>query len=167
MQTVTIEHTLPANPATLACKTGEGLIDWPLLSTTELELVESWSSKLRTEFTNFYQNIPIDDASYCAPRRKDPNPQKARLAISIAALLYPAPSDSILGPLIKYDKDIRLLRRAIVAQQEAAKLASAKPRYKPTWNERIIAQGPWDPFKDPLSLKGKYTLASESFRVQS
>ena len=117
---------------------------------------EVWSSLLRTELNNFFKGRSVTETIYDAPRRKDPDSHKADLAVSIAAQLYPAPLDSVLGPLIKYQKDIVLLRRAILAQRQAA--CAPKPKYKPTWIERIQAQGPWDEVKDPLSLKGAPAL---------
>ena len=117
---------------------------------------EYWSGILRTELNNLLEGRPISEIIYGAPRRKDSDTRKVDLAVSIAALIYPAPSDSVLGPLIKYQKDIVLLRRAIVAQRQAA--CAPKTKYKPTWIDRIQAQGPWDEVNDPLSLKGAPAL---------
>lgn len=134
------------------------ILSVPKLQTAEEESTVYWTTLLRTELNNLFQQHPINEACYDVPRRKDPDPQKANLAISISALLYPAPSDSVLGPLIKYEKDIILLRRAIVAHRELVAMASSRIRYKPTWTDRIRAQGPWDEVKDTLSLKGAPAL---------
>ena len=121
-------------------------------SPTLEQSAEYWSDLLRTELNKLFEGRRISEKIYDAPRRKDPDTHRADLALTIAALLYPAPSDSVLGPLIKYQKDIVLLRRAIVAQRQAD--CAPKPKYKPTWIERIRAQGPWDEVNDRLSLKG-------------
>ena len=51
-------------------------------------------------------SISIDEEIMNAPRRKSPRDTLAR---AIAARLYPAPPDS-LAPIIKYEKDIVMLR---------------------------------------------------------
>ena len=117
-----------------------------------------WTSLLRPNLSKLFSSLPIDDRCYEVPRRKDTSPTKAQLAIFIASLLYPAPSDSVLGPLIKYQHDIVLLRRAIVTQRQAAQSAAAKKRYTPTPKEKIRAQGPWDEVNDPVSLDGVRAL---------
>lgn len=124
------------------------------LSTPEQQEVEHWSSLLRTNLRNLYHSGYIDDVCYDAPRRKRHDPSKAKMATSIARLLYPAPADNFLGPLIKYQGDVTLLRRAIVAQRHAAEMTKAKTRYQPSPKELIFAQGPWDEVNDPISLEG-------------
>ena len=157
MATATAIAIVAAKPTIFASGASEVMSDSPL-SISEEESIAYWTTLLRTELNNLFQQHSINETCYDIPRRKDPDPQKANLAISISALLYPAPSDSVLGPLIKYEKDIVLLRRAVVAQREVAAAVSAKIRYKPTWIERIRAQGPWDEVNDPLSLKGAPAL---------
>ena len=56
--------------------------------------------------------------------------------------------------MIKYEKEVVLLRRAIQAQQKADEVAR-----KPTeWKQRVRRQGAWDEVNDPLSLAGAPAL---------
>lgn len=54
----------------------------------------------------------IDEEIMSAPRRKSPRDALAR---EIAAVLYPAPPDS-LAPIIRYEKDIVMLRSMYVTR---------------------------------------------------
>ena len=60
--------------------------------------------------------------------------------------------------MIKYEKDIVRLRKAIQAQQKAAELAKAEARHAAEWKWRVLSQGPWDEGRDPLPLTGAPAL---------
>ena len=60
--------------------------------------------------------------------------------------------------MIKYEKDIVRLRKAIRAQQKAVELAKAEARHAPEWKRRVLSQGPWDEGRDPLPLTGAPAL---------
>ncbi len=109
-------------------------------------IATQWAALLRENLAALYAGSDIPD-TLCdkAPRRRRAEPQRA-LAIEIAQLLYPAPTDSTISPVIKYEKDIVLLRKAIAHRNEARDLAR-----KVTWRQRILEQGPWDKVNDPWS----------------
>ncbi|KAL8855565.1 MAG: hypothetical protein Q9178_007795 [Gyalolechia marmorata] len=118
-----------------------------------------WAEFLRQNLTALFDETRLDPHAYSAPRRKARNPDEAKLAQDIAQLLYPSPADSILPALIKYEKDITLLRRMILAEQAAAERGHAlNIPHKPTPREQVAVQGPWDEVNDPLSLHGVSSL---------
>ena len=74
-----------------------------------------WTALLRKNLSNAMvklagsdaEDVPeIDEEIMMAPRRKSP---REDLAFEIAAHLYPAPPGS-LAPIIKYEKDVVMLR---------------------------------------------------------
>ena len=60
--------------------------------------------------------------------------------------------------MIKYEKDIVLLRKVIQAKQKADDLAKAEARHHREWKRRVLRQGPWDESEDPLPLTGAPAL---------
>ncbi|KAL8991195.1 MAG: hypothetical protein Q9169_007924 [Polycauliona sp. 2 TL-2023] len=118
-----------------------------------------WTKLLRRNLTALYEDLDIDQKAYHSPRRKARNPDEAELAKNVAQLLYPSPSDSTLPALIKYQKDITLLRRTIAAQQAIAEEQQrSNPAWKPTLKERIKERGNWyNPFH-PSSYAGPKAL---------
>ena len=76
----------------------------------------------------------------------------------VAGLLYPNYSDSTIPQVIKYEKYIVLLRKAIQAKQKAGDLARAEARHHPEWKRRVLRQEPWDEIEDPLPLTGAAAL---------
>ena len=102
-----------------------------------------WAVLLRENLAalNSGKEIP-DTICQAAPRRRHAGTER-ELLIGIAQLLYPAPTDSTIAPVIKYEKDIILLRKAISDQNEQRELENNE-----TWSKRIRSQGPWDETKD-------------------
>ncbi|KAL8913516.1 MAG: hypothetical protein Q9171_001704 [Xanthocarpia ochracea] len=130
----------------------------PLTSVPDDETIK-WAEFLRQNLTALFDETRIDPNAYSAPRRKARNVNEAKLAQDIAQLLYPSPADSILPALIKYEKDITLLRRMVLAERAAAEMERALDiPQKPTPREQVTAQGPWDEVDDPLSLNGVSSL---------
>ena len=82
----------------------------------------------------------------------------ATLAHEVAGLLYPSDSDTHISQVIKYEKDVVLLRKAIQAKQKEDELAKSEARHRSEWRQRILRQGPWDEVKDPLPLTGAPAL---------
>lgn len=60
--------------------------------------------------------------------------------------------------MIKYEKDIVFLRKAVQARQKAEEMAKAEARHHSEWKKRTLGQGPWDEVKDPLPLTGAPAL---------
>ena len=81
----------------------------------------------------------------------------AALAHHVAALLYPGYADSTIPQVIKYEKDIVRLRKAMIAQLKAVEEAKAERR-APRWKQRVLKQGPWDEGRDFLNLNGAPAL---------
>ncbi|KAL8769569.1 MAG: hypothetical protein Q9209_004501 [Squamulea sp. 1 TL-2023] len=121
-------------------------------------VTHEWSEFLRRNLIALFDETEINRNAYHAPRRKARNPYEAELATDIAQLLYPSSSESTLPALIKYQNDVTLLRRTILAQQKAEEERSKRQTFKSTLRERIALQGPWDEVKDPLPLTGVSSL---------
>ncbi|KAF4775365.1 leucine rich repeat protein [Colletotrichum scovillei] len=110
--------------------------------------------------------IRLPDELFSLPRRKS---ARSRLAEAVATLLYPATHDNAVSPVIRYDA-ARVKLRAWVALQRKHDIFAATKRnghsfrgltggaapgvHAPVWASRILAQGPWDPSKFPVSLAG-------------
>ncbi|KAF2729739.1 RNI-like protein, partial [Polyplosphaeria fusca] len=92
-----------------------------------------------------------------APRRKAADPVVAELAVQIAQRLYPT-FENPLGSIIKYEKDIVKLRKLVIHQRKRYIENMTRQNDLMSWDKRIIAQGPWDPIADPLSLDGAPSL---------
>lgn len=73
-------------------------------------------------------------------------------------LLYRSDSDSKISQVIKYERDIVLVWKAIQARQKAEEQARAEARHRPEWKQRVLRQGPWDGVKGPLPLTGAPAL---------
>ncbi len=73
-------------------------------------------------------------------------------------MLYPSYADSRLPQVIKYEKDIVVLRKAALAKRKEVEVARAEKRRNPEWKRRVRSQGPWDEEKDPLALTGVSAL---------
>lgn len=56
--------------------------------------------------------------------------------------------------MIKYEKDIVLLRKTIQAKQNTDELARIQARNHPERKQQVLRQGPWDEVNDPLPLTG-------------
>lgn len=135
-------------------------------STIHDESVAFWASLIRknlsiAETINLFDSDgedsttpQIDEEIMSAPRRKT---VRDALASDVAAQLYPAPPDS-LAPIIKYEKDIVMLRRLVLEERRSAIEKAAERNARTNWIKRIGKQGPWDEAKDPLSLKGAPSL---------
>lgn len=90
-----------------------------------------------------------------APRRKS---ARDTLATQIAARLYPCSGLDSLAPIIKYEKDIVLLRKLIYEQRRTAIARATDHNARHNWIKRIATQGPWDEANDPLSQNGAPSL---------
>ena len=122
--------------------------NWDLLNDHEglVDAVE-WAALLRESFTAIHSGKPIPNPRCSdAPRRRHADPKSAALSVEVARLLYPAPADSTIAPVIKYEKDVVLLRRTIVAQQNER--IERETHEHETWRKRILEQGPWDETND-------------------
>lgn len=128
--------------------------------TTEFEQeAEGWASFLRHELQIMFNGeAPNPNTKGLqAPRRKHADPTSAALATMVASLLYPAPSDANVSQVIKYEKDIVLLRKEINSNMRfEAEMRLVQE--EPTWKDRILKQGPWDEVKDPVSHAGAPSL---------
>ncbi|WYZ34134.1 hypothetical protein EsH8_I_000410 [Colletotrichum jinshuiense] len=119
--------------------------------------------------------LPVDavrlpDELHGLPRRKS---ARSRLAEAIATLLYPATHDGCVSPVIRYDA-ARVRVRAWVALQRKHDIFAATKRnghsfrgltggaapgvHAPVWSSRILAQGPWDPARFPVSTAGPWAI---------
>ena len=88
----------------------------------------------------------IDEEVMNAPRRKSP---RDALAHEIAARLYPAPPDS-LAPVIKYEKQVVILRSMVLDQRRTAITKASERNARFNWIKRISKQGPWNEANDPV-----------------
>ncbi|CAD6578970.1 MAG: NAD-dependent malic enzyme, mitochondrial [Alectoria sarmentosa] len=73
-----------------------------------------------------------------------PNQDSATLAHKVAGLLYRNYSDPNIPQVVKYEKDIVLLRKAIQAQQKADEMAKAEARHLLSGNSRMFVKGSKD-----------------------
>ena len=69
-----------------------------------------------------------------APRRKS---AREPLAVQIAARLYPSSNPDSLAPLIKYERDIILLRNLILEQRRTAISKATERNDRINWIKRI------------------------------
>ena len=141
-----------------------------VLREDDVAVATEWASLLRGSLAAMCAGEPVlDTTCFDAPRRRHADPRNAALSIEIARLLYPAPSDSVTSPVIKYEKDIVLLRKAITTQRNE-RIALATREHE-TWRKRILDQGPWDEMNDswtdgapalpmPVSISDRDSLAN-------
>ncbi|KAK2003959.1 leucine rich repeat protein [Colletotrichum falcatum] len=110
--------------------------------------------------------VRLPDELHGLPRRKS---RRSHLAGAIATLLHPATHDGAVSPVIRYEA-ARVRLRAWVALQRKYDIFAATKRnghsfpgltggaapgvHAPVWASRILAQGPWDPAKAPVTLNG-------------
>ena len=97
----------------------------------------------------------INEEILKAPRRKS---ARASLAAAIAARLYPSSDPDSLAPIIKYEKDIVLLRNLILEQRRTAITRATEHNARHNWIKRIARQGPWNEADDPLPVDGAPSL---------
>lgn len=117
------------------------------LSEDDVAIATEWASLLRSNLATLYAGDPVLDGTCLnAPRRHHADSRNAALAVEIAKLLYPTPSDSLTSPMIKYEKVVVLLRKALITQR-LEQTAHATTEHEP-WRKRILAQGPWDEIND-------------------
>lgn len=105
----------------------------------------------------------IPDELHGLPRRRS---ARNELAASVAALLSPCEEGSLTA-LIRYETDRVRLRGWAALQRKYDRLLATQRHGKavlglegaeygvqaPVWSSRIMAQGPWDATKRPVSLK--------------
>ncbi len=65
-----------------------------------------WTELIRGELQNMASGGPLNPKCLSAPRRRHAHRDSASLAVRIAAQLYPAPIDSSIPQVIKYEKGI-------------------------------------------------------------
>ncbi|KAM0797751.1 hypothetical protein BDR22DRAFT_824019 [Usnea florida] len=92
--------------------------------------------------------------------------ESADLAHEVAELLYPSESNSNTSQVIKYEKDIVLLRKTIQAKPKSNKLAQVQAKHQPECKKRILRQGPWDEVNDVLPLTSRPALPMPGSRGQ-
>ncbi len=63
-----------------------------------------WTELIRGELQNMVSGDSLNPKCLSAPRRRHAHPDNASLAVQIAAQLYPAPIDSSIPQVIKYEK---------------------------------------------------------------
>ena len=80
---------------------------------------DQWAQLLREGFEASRQGKVINPHCLTAPRRRHADPNSAALALSIANLLYPSYADSSIAQVIKYEKDIVILRKEIKKTSES------------------------------------------------
>ena len=97
----------------------------------------------------------ISDEILNAPRRKSTHDA---LATQIAARTYPTSTPDSLAPIIKYEKDIVLLRSLVLEQRRTAITKASERNDRVNWIKRINKQGAWDEVNDKLSLSGASSL---------
>ena len=106
-----------------------------------------WATLLRESIAAMHSGKPtLNSKCLDAPRRRHADSKSAALAIEVAQLLYPGPVNSTTAPVIKYEKDIVLLRKTIIAQQNER--IERATREHETWRKRILDQGPWNETND-------------------
>ncbi|KAK3115712.1 hypothetical protein LTR53_004676 [Teratosphaeriaceae sp. CCFEE 6253] len=99
--------------------------------------------------------IEIDEEVLNAPSRRS---TRHELAQQIAARLYPGSDPDSLTPIIKYEKDIAMLRHMVLEQRREAITKATQRHAKFNWAKRILKQGPWDEVHDAVSLEGAPSL---------
>ena len=65
---------------------------------------DEWVELIQEGLRSLTVGEPLNKKCLSAPRRRHADPDSAALALRIAARLYPAPSDSLLPQVIKYEK---------------------------------------------------------------
>lgn len=128
--------------------------------------VDYWTNLIRSNI-NVAQTIDDDDSDddasqtlvdeeiMNAPRRKS---ARDALANQIAHRLYPTDHPDSLASIIKYEKDIVMLRARVMEQRRSAINKASERNARFNWVKRIERQGPWDEVNDPLSRKGAPSL---------
>jgi hypothetical protein len=107
----------------------------------------------------------VPDALYDLPRRKSARHEEA---LALAAVMDPCHEGSLTA-IIRYDADRVRLRGWAALQRKYDRFAATRRNghttygmtggtpagvASPVWSSRIMAQGPWDPVKTPISLNG-------------
>ena len=100
--------------------------------------------------------VPVDEDVMEAPRRRAADPAARELVQKIAQLMYPDMEP--LGAIIRYEKDLVCLRRAVFENRKRTLEENQKRNELFNWSARVRKQGPWDPIADPVSLAGAPSL---------
>lgn len=103
-------------------------------------------------------SVVIDESVLGAPRRRAAAPEKAELAQQIARIMYPITDANSEYSIIQYEKELIRLRRCVLSQRKRSIDENTKRKEMLNWAPRIIKQGAWNPFSDPLSLDGAPSL---------
>ena len=65
---------------------------------------DEWVELIQEGLQSLTVGEPLNKKCLSAPRRRHADPNSAALALHLAGRLYPAPSDSLLPQVIKYEK---------------------------------------------------------------
>lgn len=122
-----------------------------------VNLAKGFRQALATLNTTPFDKFPdqhINEALHRLPSRL--STKAYQLAAAIASLLYPSTGYSAAA-LRNYETDrIRIrdhLERQRVKERPRPPIADGVVQ-APVWSSRILAQGPWDPIKQPVSKQG-------------
>ena len=131
----------------------EDTIDhWVHLLRSNLQIAHSSQAK----DTDVIEEQPtISEEIMSAQRRKS---ARDIIATEIAARLYPCSDLDSLAPIIRYEKDIVLLRKLVYEQRRTAIARATDHNTRHTWIKRIAVQGPWDEANDQLTPSGAPSL---------
>ncbi|KAF6233284.1 hypothetical protein HO173_008575 [Letharia columbiana] len=136
---------------------------------------EYWASLIRQSYGALYSGGTLDTECLKAPRRRragryDMESRETGSAghdgietaplshLELGVFCIQVTPNRTYQQVIKYERDIVLLRKAIQARQKAEEQARAEARHHTEWNQRVLRQGPWDGVKDPLPLTGAPAL---------
>ncbi|CAI6271127.1 unnamed protein product [Periconia digitata] len=143
--------TILDQPASLKLTANE----WASLIRNQLDLIDLDGGP--HQHVEIPMSATIDEKIMEAPRRRAANRDAAALAREVSQILYPSKEDP-LGALIRYEKDITLLRRLVLTQRKRVISDAIARKELYDWGKRMIKQGPWDPEMDPWSLNGAPSL---------
>jgi hypothetical protein len=134
---------------------------WASLLQQQLNLIASSNEDEETILVTIDEDeentpVTIDEDVMEAPRRRAADPAAKELAQKIAQLMHPEMEP--LGAIIRYEKDLARLRRAVYEKRKRTLEENQKRNDLTNWEARVRKQGPWDPVADPISLAGAPSL---------
>ena len=161
---VTSQSDVVYSAGTSLCKDGASVVTSQTKGSSTGSVLDEevwdWANTPRNTFQAMGTGAYLNPVCLDAPRRCHANEGNTALAMRVSELLYPAPTptEGALSQLMKYEKDIPQLRRAVIAQQKAEELAKAVANQQSTWKNRILSQGSWHEETDPIPLTGPTSL---------
>ncbi|KAK5731981.1 hypothetical protein LTR17_010933 [Elasticomyces elasticus] len=133
--------------------------------TSKMDTADYWTKFISTSLSKVVRdtdsdceetgNQLINEEILNAPRRKSAREELAR---KVAGRLYPSADPESLAPIIKYEKEIVMLRNMVLEQRRRQVADATARNAKFDWVKRISKQGAWNAEEDPLSLKGAPSL---------